>query len=1274
MNQESELPGGTVTFLFTDIAGSTQLLHQLGEDYKVLLAGHHRIVRQAIERRGGREVSTEGDAFFVSFPKATEAVAAAVEIQRALAEESWPGGAQVSVRMGLHTGEPWIFEADYAGIDVHRAARIAHVGHGGQALLSETTTALVRDELPVDVALRDLGHYQLKDMRRPERIHQLVIEGLPADFPPLKAQAVVSPKEVYEPARLPAFLKEEGERPGPLFVGREREMDWLMERVEPVMKGEKGRPLLFILGDPGSGKSALLQALAHRASEMRPDLLVAFGASNAFSGLGDPYLPFRDILNTLTGDVEEGWRAGTLTTGQALALWEALPETARALTGQGLGMLGSLLDGRATLARFRAALPPNDPALAELGARVEGGHGAGAELDQSQLFGQVTQTLRTLADKRPLLIALDDLQWADQASVNLLFHLARRLPGSRVMLVGAYRPEEVTLGREGDRHPLEKVVAEVQRAFGQVTLDLNLAAPDEGQAFVEALIDAEPNSLGLAFREALLAHTGGHPLFTLEMLRTLQERGDLIQNAEGRWVESSNLSWEALPDRLEGVVAERIGRLEEELREILSVAAVEGERFTAQVVARIQELQERGLLRTLSRELERRHKLVQEGEARQVGQKLLSRYRFSHALFQRYLYNDLSAGERQLLHGEIGTILEDLYAGREEEIAVQLALHFTEAADGEKAVHYSLQAGDSAIGLFAFGEAAKAFEQALVFLRERTDQELAARTLMKLGLVYHRNFEFERSRVVYEEGFALLNALSASSSRANRAPAARPLRILTEGSHITLDPTRASDGASITVVHQLFEGLVEMTQDGELAPALARSWEIEEGGTRYVFHLRDNIRWSDGKPITAHDLVFAWRWALRPGTGDYPANQLYDVKGARAYHEGRLADPTELGIKAITERSVVVELEEPVGYFLLLLELPISYPIPKHVVEEFGEDWAEPEQLVGSGAFVLEDQEPGGSVNLRRNPYYTGWVKGNIMTALIKVAPMEQHLAIYEAGEVDAMNLWGLTMEEERYAGQRYPDEQGVIMGAITASVLIRVQEPPFDDIRVRQALAQSIDKHALVRMLGPNQFPATGGYVPPGMPGHVRGVSLGYDPRRAQRLLAKAGFPNGQEFPTFVLLIGDAPWFTVTANEIARQWRDVLGIPVVVEAASWANYNEMALGKSERTQIILNAWSADYNDPDSFLRANFFRLVTGWNNQEYNRLVDQARVSVDRELRLAHYRKAEEIIAQRTPMIPILYTWQGFMARPWLKYYLPSGTQTVWLFKHLILEERDEN
>ncbi len=243
------LPTGTVTFLFTDIEGSTRLLQSLGSGYADLLARHHAIVRAAIAAHAGAEAGTEGDSFFVAFPSAAEAVSAAVEVQRALAAEPWPTDHGVRVRMGLHTGEAALGGDAYVGIDVHRAARIAAAGHGGQALVSETTRALVAGSLPDGVTLADLGEHRLKDLSGAERLHQLVIEGLPARFPALRTLDAT-------PNNLPTQLTS--------FLGRERE-------IEEVGKLLEDSRLLTLTGPGGTGKTRLSLQVAARATDRYPD-------------------------------------------------------------------------------------------------------------------------------------------------------------------------------------------------------------------------------------------------------------------------------------------------------------------------------------------------------------------------------------------------------------------------------------------------------------------------------------------------------------------------------------------------------------------------------------------------------------------------------------------------------------------------------------------------------------------------------------------------------------------------------------------------------------------------------------------------------------------------------------------------------------------------------------------------------------------------------------------------------------------------------------------
>ena len=180
-------PTGTVTFVFTDVARSTELAKKLQDSYAQVLAAHRALLRSAFAERGGVEIDTQGDALFVAFGRASDAVEGAAAAQRELAKHAWPEGVRVGVRMGMHTGEPYSSEHGYTGLVVNRAARICTMGHGGQVLLSGATAGIVGDVEIAGVSLRDLGEYRLKDFERPERLFQLVIAGLPSDFPPLRA-------------------------------------------------------------------------------------------------------------------------------------------------------------------------------------------------------------------------------------------------------------------------------------------------------------------------------------------------------------------------------------------------------------------------------------------------------------------------------------------------------------------------------------------------------------------------------------------------------------------------------------------------------------------------------------------------------------------------------------------------------------------------------------------------------------------------------------------------------------------------------------------------------------------------------------------------------------------------------------------------------------------------------------------------------------------------------------------------------------------------------
>jgi len=542
---------------------------------------------------------------------------------------------------------------------------------------------------------------------------------------------------------LPTFLSSQSssiEVEQPIFVGREAELARLDQFLNQALGGHG--QVVFVTGEPGIGKTMLVQEFTRRALAAYPDLVVASGNCNAHTGVGDPYLPFLEILQMLTGDVEARWAGGAIKRGHAQRLWALLPDAVQALVDDGPELIDRFVPGSALLARAQSGAPQQAARLNELLKRRAASPGV-ASIQQTDLFEQFTKVLQAMARKQQLLLVVDDLQWADGGSINLLFHLGRLLVGHRILLVGAYRPSDVAMGRDGERHPLEPVVNELQHQYGEVRVDLSQV---DGRRFVEAFLETEPNQLGMEFRQALYRHTGGHPLFVVELLRGLQERGDLTKNVAGQWIVGQALDWEILPPRVEAVIAESIGRLSETLQTTLAIACVEGEAFTAQAVSRVQAVEDREVIRLLSGPLSKLHQLVIAAGFQRLGERQIAVYRFRHFLFQKYLYNRLDEVERATLHEAMGNALEALYGEQSPNIALQLARHFEICGLTARTVKYLHLAADQATRLYANIEAANHYRRALDLLQtlphapDRDMLELRLRTALGVPLLATSGF------------------------------------------------------------------------------------------------------------------------------------------------------------------------------------------------------------------------------------------------------------------------------------------------------------------------------------------------------------------------------------------------------------------------------------------------------------------------------------------------------------------------------------------------------
>ncbi len=642
-------------------------------------------------------------------------------IERLIQEARWNETIQWS--------EQWI-RLGQAPEPAFRGLMIAYAQLGDKSMVTSTYQRCVT------VLEEDLGVSPSNDTQ--QLYQQLCIEDAPLrTFKPVKP---VRSRPLPEFAQESPVPFEE-----PVFVAREQELGQLNTFLAQL-NARKGNAV-FITGEAGSGKTALLTKFTRIVQSTHPDWIVVSGNCNAQTGIGDPYLPFREILELLTGDIKASWDAGAISKSHAMSFWKNLPIAAKALFENGPDLIETFIAGSALLHRIEQTDSVQSTWYAELVELIETKKSNQflTQPHQATFFEQYTKVLVEISRQVPLVLMIDDLQWADLGSISLLFHLGRQIAGSRIMVIGAYRTVEVSIGRDGERHPLTPIIRELQRIYGKIMINMEQA---ESRQFMEAYLDSEPNQLGLDFRELLYRQTRGQPLFLIELLRGLQERGDLFQDDRGCWKAGDKLDWETLPARVEAVITERIDRLPQSLQSSLKVASVEGDIFTAEVIAQALNISKQDVLGQLSNDLDRKHRLVKAHSIQRMGEQLLSSYRFRHIQIQKYLYSSLDEVERVYLHEQIGRLLEDLYCVDESTTnladlststtpIVQLAHHFQEARNIPKAVRYLHLAGERAVQLSAYQDAINHLNNGLILLDQlpaspqRDAQELAL--LMAIG-------------------------------------------------------------------------------------------------------------------------------------------------------------------------------------------------------------------------------------------------------------------------------------------------------------------------------------------------------------------------------------------------------------------------------------------------------------------------------------------------------------------------------------------------------------
>ncbi|NOX61360.1 MAG: AAA family ATPase [Chloroflexi bacterium] len=859
---------------------------------------------------------------------------------------------------------------------------------------------------------------------------------------------------------------------------------------------------------------------------------------------------------------------------------------------------------------------------------------------RQRLFEAVARFLRMFtltkpsSHPSPALFFLDDLQWADPATLDLLHYLVRQTARAGLWLVGAYRPEELDAG-----HPLTRL----RQGLGRDHLVNRLILEPLSEAAVKAIAGAVHPHESEALGAHLYRETAGNPLFIGEWLQNLREMGALDATSSPNWADK--MYTDLLPPAMQDVILQRVGRLSRDARRLLRLAAIYGRDF------------DRPLLQALSRDdRERIDAHLNEWLTRRLVQpqnRVQGTYRFGHDKIQAAVVHAVRPDLRRELHLRVAETLERIQPHRHFPPAL-LAHHWLAAERPQAALPHLLRAGDEARLLYAHEQAINYYRQALDIMQELGQHEQAARTLMKLGLTHHNAFDFSHSREAYDRAFTLWQRVAARPAAAQ--PASRPLRLRWQEPE-TLDPALVTDEHTINLLVHLFSGLVQLTPGMNITPDVAHSWEVCEAGRRFLFHLRKDAYWSDGEPVTAHDFEYAWKRLLDPVRAARAAPILFDLKGARAYHQGR-GSADEIGVQALDDHTLAVELERPSGYFLQLLIHAAWLPVPRHALQAHGPAWADPAHFVGNGAFSLHTWRKGEALILRRNPHYHGRFRGNVQEViLMSINDVGRRRRMYETGELDVVGLSFFSATDFEEARLQHAEEYVSLPWLETHFLAFDAARPPFDDVRVRGAFVRATDREALANeILQGRTAPALGGLTPPGMWGHVADIALPFDPDAARRLLAKAGHAHGRGLPPVTLFA-----FEPVAERnrfLQRAWSDILGVEVRLEITSWVEY-AARLGKTGH-HIVNLIWVADYPDPDNFLRLSRMRAWPAWRDEEYEELVRAAGCSLNQSERLQLYARAEQRLVDQAPILPLLYERDHLLIKPHVKRYPMSAIRTA--------------
>lgn len=467
----------------------------------------------------------------------------------------------------------------------------------------------------------------------------------------------------------------------------------------------------------------------------------------------------------------------------------------------------------------------------------------------------------------------------------------------------------------------------------------------------------------------------------------------------------------------------------------------------------------------------------------------------------------------------------------------------------------------------------------------------------------------------------------------------------------SLDPAMCSDSTSAGYIVNVFSGLVTLDRELETIGDIAERWEVSADGRTYTFHIRDGVKFHSGREVTAGDFKYSIERAADPQTGSSVAEAyLGDIVGFKEKAHG-ITDEV-IGVQVVDNRTLEITIDAPKAYFLSKLTHPTSFVVNSENVASGEEWWRHPD---GTGPFKLHYWAEGQIIVLHRNDdFYRGKARLNSVTYNLRGSPM----MMYENRQIDIVGVGAYDIDRVLDTSNPLNRELVVASELSVYYIGFNVSTPPLDDVRVRQALCHAIDKEKLIEVLAKGTVTVAYGILPPGMPGYNESLEgLGYNVSLAQQLIADSDYSH--DLPEIVLsLAGWCAGVSAINSAIAWMWQENLGANVSIQCVEPQTFHT-ELQQRELTAFQIG-WIADYPDPENFLDVLFHSdsVVNhiGYNNSEVDRLLEEARVETDSDVRLSLYRDIEYILVNEAVCLPIYYPRTYYLVKPYVKGFSPSS------------------